>query len=498
MIVVRKCMPTQLPITYFNFLVDAMVTHYVSFTDGGWRAEIKGTPLPDCEPHISSTNSVIQLFTRVAQSRLCQGNSDLKPTDHRSKDCETILSASAPKTSLRCGKCSVYRGTLRKAKSRAANSADNDRVAADSRTPFSTLSSTELLDRCRNLSASRQRTLKEIKDLKARISSIIAEKSVEVPESDVNESCKTKLIEGINNLPADSVKRLFLEQQLKAITATTASARRWHPTILRWCLIMHKKSKTLYRYMRQSEFVCLPSERTLSDYRCYRDVNSGVDQLHILDCLEKYGEQDVSILIDEMKVQEGLVYNSSTGDLWGFVDSLEADSLLDCVANSASTAPSTISKSEPLATHALSFMIRGLQSSLQAVVATYGSHCMTAERLFTRFWEVTANLELAGFRVRCCVSDGASINRKFYKLHMDDYPSDVVTHRARNRFAPDDRPIYLVSDTCHLMKTTRNGMENSGGNRNSRRLVVSDLFWGGSKELPLKTPWWQRLIIYII
>ena len=56
-----------------------------------------------------------------------------------------------------------------------------------------------------------------------------------------------------------------------------------------------------------------------------------------------------------------------------------------------------------MAAHALSFMILGLKSSLQAVVALYGSHCMTAKRLFNRFCDVTANLELAGFQLRCCV-----------------------------------------------------------------------------------------------
>ena len=57
-----------------------------------------------------------------------------------------------------------------------------------------------------------------------------------------------------------------------------------------------------------------------------------------------------------------------------------------------------------------------------------------------------------------------------------------------NRFASEDLPIILVSDICDLMKTTRNGMENFGGNHKSCRSVVSDLFWGGSKEFPLQLP----------
>ena len=56
------------------------------------------------------------------------------------------------------------------------------------------------------------------------------------------------------------------------------------------------------------------------------------------------------------------------------------------------TLPCTHLQTEPLATHALCFMIGDLKSSLQAMVAIYGSHCMTAERLLNSFWDVAANL----------------------------------------------------------------------------------------------------------
>lgn len=82
--------------------------------------------------------------------------------------------------------------------------------------------------------------------------------------------------------------------------------------------------------------------------------------------------------------------------------------------------------------------------------------------------------ELAVFHVRYCVSDGASINRKFDKMHALDYPGDSATHQPSNRYDKgESRTLYFVNDTCHLMKTTRNGLENTGGNKNSRRLVVN-------------------------
>ena len=89
-----------------------------------------------------------------------------------------------------------------------------------------------------------------------------------------------------------------------------------------------------------------------------------------------------------------IVYNNS-GALRGYVDTTEAGSLLDNLVSS------TNQSDTPLATHALFLIIRGLKSDLQAVVATYGTHAMTAEKLHSRFWNVVANLELGRFSVRC-------------------------------------------------------------------------------------------------
>ena len=237
--------------------------------------------------------------------------------------------------------------------------------------------------------------------------------------------------------------------------------------IVRWALLLHKKSKSAYRYIRDSALVCLPSERTLSDYRCYKPLSTGVDTPYIFEVAEKFGKQDVTILIDEMKVSAGLTYSVSTGELCGYVDSLDADTLLDVSQSTAS--PDT-------ASHALCFMARGLKSNLQAVVATYATHCLNAEQLYNRFWHVVSCCELAGLRVRCCVSDGASINRKFIKLHCDDFPDDPITYRAVNRFSKEQRVLFFASDTCHLVKTTRNCLESSGRSPTSRRLVVSFYF----------------------
>ena len=211
--------------------------------------------------------------------------------------------------------------------------------------------------------------------------------------------------------------------------------------------------------------ICLPSERTLCDYRSFKDVVSGVDTEEILNLAKSHPSSDVSILIDEMNIKDGLVYNRQTGMLTGYVDSMDADSLFNPIDTERDLG-------KP-ATHAMCFMVRGLQSSVQTVVATFATRAITAEELYIRFWDVVASCKLVGIKVSACISDGASINRRFYKLHACDFPEDVITFRCINRYSADQRPLYFVSDTCHLMKTSRNCFENSGANRNSRRMVVS-------------------------
>ena len=57
--------------------------------------------------------------------------------------------------------------------------------------------------------------------------------------------------------------------------------------------------------MQYSGLVCLPPERKLSDYRTpIKPPVSDVDKQYILDIASKFGKQDVSIIVDEIKISE--------------------------------------------------------------------------------------------------------------------------------------------------------------------------------------------------
>ena len=75
------------------------------------------------------------------------------------------------------------------------------------------------------------------------------------------------------------------------------------------------------------------------------------------------------------------------------------------------------------------------------------------------------------FSVRAYVCDGTSPNRKFFKLiaagSYDDFYWAWNPVEKRKK-------IYMISDAPHLLKTTRNCLENSCWNKKTRNLHVSD------------------------
>ena len=65
------------------------------------------------------------------------------------------------------------------------------------------------------------------------------------------------------------------------------------------------------------------------------------------------------------------------------------------------------------------------------------------------------------------VCDGASQNRKFFHMHSKDF-----VYKSINPYAGEPSPIYIFSDTPHLIKNVRNCWANSFYHKNSRALWV--------------------------
>ena len=131
--------------------------------------------------------------------------------------------------------------------------------------------------------------------------------------------------------PSDCFKRIFWEQQSQATCIEMSSKRkdcramRWHPLMIRWCLSLRHQSQKAYDKVR--EVLHLPSQRTLRDYTHYCTGNPGFstavyEQLMSaagIDSLTEW-QKCVFILINEMHINENLVYEKHSGSVIGFTN----------------------------------------------------------------------------------------------------------------------------------------------------------------------------------
>ena len=211
-----------------------------------------------------------------------------------------------------------------------------------------------------------------------------------------------------------------------------------------------------------SGFVVLPSRRRLRDYKNYIRPKQGFNH-HVIkelsDIVDKfeYVEKYAILLMDEMKIQENLVWDKHNGDLIGFVDL--GDTKLNC------------------ANHVLLFLVRSIVNPVKFSLANFATTNATSAQLFPLFWKAVGILEEnVGMKVVGVTSYGTSPNRTMYRMHLHmgrikDMSVDVdVTYRTLNIMAEEERYIYFISDHPHFIKTARNCLANSLAGRCTRSM----------------------------
>jgi hypothetical protein len=236
------------------------------------------------------------------------------------------------------------------------------------------------------------------------------------------------------------------------------------------------KSPAAYEALRlndknNSGFLILPSRRRLRDYKNYVKPKLGFNKNIITELKDKIKdfsaqEKFIVLVLDEMKIQENLVWDKHSGELIGYVD------LGDPSVNFA-----TLQQADKLASHVLVFLIRSVVNPFKYSFANFATINITSVQLFPLFWKAVGILEISvGLKVVAVTCDGASSNRKFFKMHFnltekEDRNGNVdVTYRTDNLFADDGdkRFIYFISDVPHLIKTARNSLSHSGAGKSNR------------------------------
>ena len=286
-----------------------------------------------------------------------------------------------------------------------------------------------------------------------RIQEEIQSKGVEL-NKDLSSDINQIMIENSENITP--FMKMFWEQQQKQFSK--GSGARYHPMVIRFCLSLASKSASAYDELRSSNVLTLPSRRTLRDYRNAIRPSAGFNPQIVQELIKTSSkltgfQRYIVLSFDEIKVQENLVFDKHSGELVGFVDLGEVERNYSSFKNV-----------DDLASHVLVYYICGIASDLKYSFAYLATKGITAHQIMPTFWEAVGILEFTcKLPVIACVSDGASPNRKFYRMHhmMDDQLEVDVVYRTINLFAPE-RFIWFFADGPHLMKTSRNCAYHSG------------------------------------
>jgi hypothetical protein len=124
----------------------------------------------------------------------------------------------------------------------------------------------------------------------------------------------------------DELMEILLKDQAMALQKP-AKQMKWHPLVIQWCLKLYCKSQSIYESMRSSGALKSPSGRTLSDYKNFNTPKSSWNSETIESMKMKFDKMKPpkhaklgGLFFDEVKIKEGLVFDSSSWELIGFTD----------------------------------------------------------------------------------------------------------------------------------------------------------------------------------
>ena len=285
------------------------------------------------------------------------------------------------------------------------------------------------------------------------------------------------LFSGCDEKDVPPFMKLLWDKQQNYINKP-ASSIRYHPMVIKFCLSLATKSSFSYSDLRYdsksgSGILVLPSLRTLRDYKNYIRPQRGFNKSIIEELSEKTKlfssvEKFIIILFDEMKIQEDLAWDKHTGELIGFVDLGDID-----------TNYATLQDVKQLATHVLVFLIKSIVNPLSFSFATFATTVATSYQIFNIFWRAVAILEKIQLKVIAATADGASSNRKFFRMHkgLEGDSTESVVYRSKYIHSNENRFIYFFADALHLIKTARNCLSNSGSGRATRFMWNDGLYF---------------------
>ena len=376
-------------------------------------------------------------------------------------ECDILITSDQECSQCKC--CKKYKKTLTAMLSRRLK---DQKTHPSSHTTYANLSSSEKDERLRNIHQENKKANLRISRLKQKISDVTSQDGV-LLDDEMHKDMKAMMNASTNQVhsmyPEGSFQQVFWDQQQTACSLQDSRSMKWHPLVIKWSLYLRNLSGKAYELLRKTGCIKLPSQRTLRDYTHYIPPTIGfsseIDQeLYDVAFLSNDLNRYVFLILDEVHIKTDLVYDKHQGSLIGFVNLGNTNNQLLAFENALAGEQ----HEQQLASSMLVLMVRGIFQKLNYPYAQFACNNLSGDLMFDPVWEAISRLERMGFRVLGITCDGASPNRRLWKLHSS---KNEMVYKAPNVFARDEpRFLYFISDPPHLIKTIRNSWNNSKRN----------------------------------
>ncbi|KAK3909704.1 Transposable element P transposase [Frankliniella fusca] len=239
---------------------------------------------------------------------------------------------------------------------------------------------------------------------------------------------KEKVQEYIKNFPP-KLQQVILSC-INAARAKTPNGRRYTLNWVYECQMLRIKSLALYKKMCRDNFLPLPSLRTLQRYMrrlkpAYGFQETTFEMLKEKSPLMTEAERHCALLIDEMKLTEGLWVDKSSLKTLGFVtlDKFTPEGQKDVPGD-----------------HALTFMLQGFQGQyFQTLSAHLSKGAVKGDALAKLILVAVRMTEAAGFVIDVVVTDAASWNRNMWmQFGLKKMPYEKQGSKKRYTFDDDE------------------------------------------------------------
>ena len=394
-----------------------------------WNVRVYGRLIPsgnviyeEYPTDITSVETLTKICTSVEGMKVCTGNEDdsfvnilrdkggaIKRdetvTAYLDVNCNCVRHSECLIMTKESGRCMQYRSTLRTMKSKSQNHTHESSLSHSSHTNYRYLEADELVERLRNVQAAKKKAQLTVHRLEERLQSIIEKEGVDLLEedaADLNDVMNEMDATARQKIARSQFQSIFWEQQQKYNKLRDKRQMRWHPLMVRFALNLKYLSSSAYHAV--GNFIALPSRRTLCDYTHVMSVNAGVSREMIARLKEDMkfdscdsSEKIVGVMLDEMKVKNGLVFNKKTDKLVGFVDLGSINHDMEALQSSLTTGSSP--KLE-IANSMLVYMVRLLRRpSFNFPVAQHPTSSLSGDKLYPITWDVVEALELSDLQV---------------------------------------------------------------------------------------------------